>query len=260
MVSYAGRSQKPAGEQGKAVTPKADVLVLIPSYNERETIERTLSEVLEHNPNVEILVLDDSSPDGTAEIVLAMAENDSRIQLLVRPNKEGLGKAYLAGFAWGLGKAHSHFVEMDADGSHRAADLTKLLRKRDEADLVIGSRWVDGGTVRNWPWYRKWISRGGNRYASWALQSSVRDLTAGFRIYSRELLEALPLNEVTAQGYGFQVELAWRAEQLGAKILEVPIEFVEREHGASKMTSDIVFEALRLVTKWGIAQRRSGRR
>lgn len=239
---------------------KSEVLVLIPTYNERETIEKTLTEVLEHNPDVDILVLDDSSPDGTAEIVLSLAETDSRVQLLVRSKKEGLGKAYLAGFEWGLGRAYHHFVEMDADGSHRAIDLARLLRQRDEADLVIGSRWVEGGAVRNWPWHRRLISRGGNRYAAWALNSRVHDLTAGFRVYSRDLLEALPLGDVSAQGYGFQVELAWRAEQLGAKILEVPIEFVEREQGTSKMTTGIVLEALQLVTKWGIAQRRSGRR
>lgn len=234
--------------------------MLIPTYNERETIERTLLDVLEHNPDVEILVLDDSSPDGTAEVVLGLTELDRRVQLLVRPNKEGLGKAYLAGFEWGLGKAYQHFVEMDADGSHRAIDLAKLLRHRDEADLVIGSRWIQGGAVRNWPWYRRLISRGGNRYAAWALGSKVRDLTAGFRIYSRELLESLPLGNVSAQGYGFQVELAWRAERLGARILEIPIEFVEREQGTSKMTSGIVVEALRLVTKWGINQRLFRRR
>ncbi len=240
--------------------PKSEVLVLIPTFNECETIEKTLLEVRAHNPDVDILVLDDSSPDGTAEIVLAIAENDSRVHLLVRAKKEGLGKAYLAGFEWGLGRAYHHFVEMDADGSHRAIDLAKLLRHRDEADRVIGSRWTEGGSVRHWPWHRRFISRVGNRYAAWALGSKVRDLTAGFRVYSRDLLETLPLGTVSAQGYGFQVELAWRAEQLGAKILEIPIEFVEREQGTSKMTTGIVLEALRLVTKWGIAQRRSGRR
>lgn len=230
-------------------------LVLMPTFNELESLPNTVATLLESNPSVHLLIIDDDSPDGTGQLADRMAAKDSRINVLHRLGKQGLGRAYLAGFEWGLGRDYTHLIEMDADGSHRAVDLPKLLAASVSADLVIGSRWVPGGRVENWPKLRQFISRSGNTYARLMLNSSLRDLTAGFRVYSRELLQRLPLSEVEAQGYGFQVEMTWRSLQLGAKIVEVPITFIERAEGNSKMSLKIVFEALLLTTVWGLTSR-----
>jgi dolichol-phosphate mannosyltransferase len=227
------------------------VLVIIPTYNESANISEVLTSVLLHNPGVEILVVDDNSPDGTAGIAMDFAETEPKVKVLKRISKQGLGPAYLAGFNFGFESNFDRIVEMDADGSHRAEDLAKMLQV--DADLVIGSRWVDGGSVVNWPWYRVLISRFGNGYARLMLGTKIRDMTAGFRVYRAGFLRELVREEVSSQGYSFQVELAYRASRLG-KVAEVPIVFVERERGQSKMTLGIVIEALVNVTKWGIGR------
>lgn len=228
------------------------ILVMMPTYNEIQTLERSVAELFKHNPNVELLVIDDNSPDGTGALADKLAASLPAMQVLHRKDKAGLGRAYLAGISWGIANSFEFLVQMDADGSHRAQDLPKLLEHAGLEDLVIGSRWVPGGAVRNWPWYRMLISRFGNFYAARMLGSNLGDLTAGFRVYGKELLLKLPLESVAAQGYGFQVEMTRNVLAIGSKVIEVPIEFVERENGVSKMTLAIVLEAFVLATKWGI--------
>jgi dolichol-phosphate mannosyltransferase len=225
-------------------------LVVMPTFNERESLPVTLAGLLDLVPDVDVLIVDDASPDGTGALADEIAAKDSRVQVLHRSTKNGLGGAYLAGFEWAFENAYDQIVEMDADGSHQPQDLLRLLARAGEADLVIGSRWVSGGSVRNWPWYRKLISKSGTFYASIMLGSQIRDITAGFRVYNAEFLKSLDLAGVAARGYGFQVEMAWRSEAAGGIILEVPITFVERTMGSSKMSTGIVLEALWLVTKW----------
>jgi dolichol-phosphate mannosyltransferase len=226
-------------------------LVILPTYNEAENIVESLNALFEHNPEVDALVVDDGSPDGTAQLVEKLCAADSRVHLMKRTNKDGLGAAYRAGFAWGLERGYDLLVEMDADGSHRAVDLPRLLDRAVDADLVIGSRWVSGGAVVNWPAHRQFLSRMGNRYASVMLRSSIRDLTAGFRVYRAEVLLQVLSHEIAAQGYSFQVEMAWLTARAGFRVAEVPITFVERVNGTSKMSSAIVLEALWLITRWG---------
>ena len=230
------------------------ILVMMPTYNEIQTLERSVAELFKHNPNVELLVIDDNSPDGTGALADKLAASLPAMQVLHRKDKAGLGRAYLAGISWGIANSFEFLVQMDADGSHRAQDLPKLLEHAGLEDLVIGSRWVPGGAVRNWPWYRMLISRFGNFYAARMLGSNLGDLTAGFRVYGKELLLKLPLESVAAQGYGFQVEMTKNVLAIGSKVIEVPIEFVERENGVSKMTLAIVLEAFVLATKWGITR------
>jgi glycosyltransferase involved in cell wall biosynthesis len=229
-------------------------LVMMPTYNEIETLEKSVADLFRHNPNVELLVIDDNSPDGTGALADNLSASLNAMHVLHRSGKEGLGKAYLAGIHWGMANGFELFVQMDADGSHRAQDLPKLLESAGLDQLVIGSRWVPGGAVRNWPWYRMLISRFGNFYAARMLGSNLGDLTAGFRVYGKELLLKLPLESVAAQGYGFQVEMTKNVLAIGGKVIEVPIEFVERENGVSKMTLAIVLEAFVLATKWGITR------
>jgi len=229
-------------------------LVMMPTYNEIETLEKSVADLFSHNPNVELLVIDDNSPDGTGALADSLAASLIAMHVLHRGGKEGLGKAYLAGISWGIANGFEFLVQMDADGSHRAEDLPKLLERAGLDQLVIGSRWVPGGAVRNWPWYRMLISRFGNFYAARMLGSNLGDLTAGFRVYGKELLLELPLESVAAQGYGFQVEMTKNVLAIGSKVTEVPIEFVERENGVSKMTLAIVLEAFVLATKWGITR------
>jgi glycosyltransferase involved in cell wall biosynthesis len=229
-------------------------LVIMPTYNELASLEATVMAVLKHAPEVDVLVVDDGSPDGTGLLADGLAQGNARVSVLHRTEKLGLGAAYLAGFNWGFERGYSTLVEMDADGSHRAEDLPKLLARTQEAELVIGSRWVDGGAVVNWPWYRKAISKGGTRYADLMLGSKIKDMTAGFRAYDAEFLKSLDLAGVAARGYAFQVEMAWRTQRAGGRVIEVPIVFVERVEGVSKMTTAIVLEALWLVTKWGLSR------
>lgn len=229
-------------------------LVMMPTYNEIETLETSVLNLFEHNPNVDLLVIDDNSPDGTGALANRLATENSRIQVLHRSGKAGLGKAYIAGFEFGLLNQYALLVQMDADGSHRPQDLPMLLEAASRCDLVIGSRWIIGGAVSNWPWYRQAISQFGNWYASKMLGLRIGDVTAGYRIYRSSLIEKLNLGKIQAQGYGFQVEMTLRSKQAGAEICEVPILFVERENGRSKMTMEIIIEAFLLATKWGLAR------
>jgi glycosyltransferase involved in cell wall biosynthesis len=226
-------------------------LVVIPTYNEAETIAETVSLVLEVVPELSVLVVDDSSPDGTAVIVREFFADQPRVHLLTRSQKQGLGLAYLEGFQWAFSEGFDFVVEMDADGSHRASDLASLVEASISADLVIGSRWVHGGEVENWPWFRKLISRIGNRYAKAILGTAIFDMTSGFRVYRAKFLQQLVSEPVSSHGYSFQVELAYLASKAGS-VVEVPITFVERVNGKSKMTLAIVLEALTKVTFWGI--------
>jgi dolichol-phosphate mannosyltransferase len=230
-------------------------LVIIPTYNEREALPVQLAAVRGAAPEVDILVADDNSPDGTGEWADAVAAEDSQVHVLHRDGKAGLGAAYIAGFAWGIERGYDIIIEMDADGSHRAVDLPRLLERVHDADLVIGSRWVDGGSVVNWPWRRKFLSVNANRYVRLAMGLKVRDATAGFRAYRATTLASLDLASVESQGYCFQVDMTWRVVQVGGRVVEVPITFVERELGVSKMSGDIIREALVKTTVWG-AQRR----
>lgn len=230
-------------------------LVIIPTYNEREAMPVQVAAVREHVPDVDILIADDNSPDGTGALADDLAARDARVRVLHRPAKAGLGAAYLEGFAWGLARGYEVIVEMDADGSHRAVDLPLLLACIGEADLVIGSRWIEGGSVVNWPSRRKFLSVNANRYVRLAMGLKVHDATAGFRAYRAGALAGLDLADVESQGYCFQIDMTWRIVRAGGSVVEVPITFVERELGVSKMSGSIIREALIKVTVWG-AQRR----
>jgi glycosyltransferase involved in cell wall biosynthesis len=232
----------------------APVLVLVPTFNERENVERTVARLRAAVPDAHVLVVDDASPDGTGAEAARLAAADPLVHVLHRPGKAGLGAAYVAGFRWGLARNFAVLVEMDADGSHPPEELPRLLAALRHADLVLGSRWVAGGAVRNWPWARRWLSRGGNAYTRMALGIPLRDATGGFRAFRRTVLERLPLDEIQSQGYCFQVDLAWRTLRAGFRVIEVPITFVERTAGTSKMSRAIVAEALWRVTWWGLAR------
>ena len=229
-----------------------NTLVIMPTYNEALNLEHSVSDLFEHNPGVKLLIVDDGSPDGTGDIADTLAAADKRISVMHRKEKSGLAGAYKAGFAWGIERGFEFLVEMDADGSHRAQDLPKLLAAAPTNDLVIGSRWTKGGKVENWPWHRMMLSRWGNIYAQFMLASSTHDMTAGFRVYKSSLLQRLDLEHLSARGYSFQVEMTRKSEQARATIIEVPITFIEREHGVSKMSRSIVLEAMLLVTKLGL--------
>jgi dolichol-phosphate mannosyltransferase len=236
------------------------VLVIIPTYNERENLPPILDRVAAAVPAAHVLVVDDGSPDGTGALADERAAADERVHVLHRAGKGGLGAAYVAGFRWGLGRDYDALVEMDADGSHAPEQLPDLLAALDRADVVLGSRWVDGGSVVDWPRRRELLSRGGNAYARMMLGLPVRDATGGYRVYRRRVLESIDLGSVDSQGYCFQVDLVWRAWRAGFVVTEVPIRFVERVAGASKMNRAIVSEALWRVTLWGIQARTRQRR
>ena len=227
-------------------------LVVIPTYNERENLPGLVRSLRSRYPKVAVLVVDDDSPDGTGDQADRLAAADPLVFVLHRERKEGLGVAYRAGFEWGLGSDYDRFVEMDADGSHSPAELRRLLNASHTADLVIGSRWVAGGRVVDWPWYRRLISRMGTQYARLWLGLPVRDATAGFRVLSRRALERLDLDAIASHGYCFQIDVARRVQAAGLPILEVPVTFEERKHGRSKMTMGIILEALWRVTVWGL--------
>lgn len=228
------------------------VLVIMPTFNESGNIAKSVELLFRFNPNVDLLIVDDSSPDGTGEIADRLAAKNKNIKVLHRKGKEGLGAAYLAGFDWAISRGYDFLVEMDADGSHRAEDLPALIEKCQTNDLVIGSRYVRGGKTVNWPFYRKWLSRGGNIYARVMLGARLNDMTAGFRIFRTSFLRELNLKGINAKGYSFQIEMAYRTIQAGGRVAEVPITFIEREIGSSKMSGNIVSEALLLITKFGI--------
>jgi dolichol-phosphate mannosyltransferase len=237
------------------MTERGRVLVVVPTYNERENIEAILARLRASVPDAHVLVVDDNSPDGTGKLAEEIAEQDDAVQVLHRTVKDGLGQAYIAGFRWALGAGYGVVVEMDADGSHAPEELPRLLAALDDADLVLGSRWVPGGSVVNWPWSRLVLSRGGNLYTRIMLRMPFRDATGGYRAYRTDVLRALDLDEVASQGYCFQVDLVRRIWQAGYRVAEVPITFAERERGQSKMSGSIVREALWRVTLWGLSSR-----
>ena len=227
----------------------------MPTYNERQNLESIAGRVRAAMPEADLLVVDDNSPDGTGDIADKLAETDSHVQVIHRTGKAGLGKAYIAGFGWALDRGYDVIVEMDADGSHQPEHLPGLVGALAHADLAIGSRWVRGGKVVNWPKSREVLSRGANVYTRLVLGLGVRDATAGFRAYRASTLQKISLNQVESTGYCFQIDLTSRVSRADLKIVEVPITFVEREHGASKMSNGIILEAFLRVAQWGIAQR-----
>ena len=231
------------------------VLVIIPTYNESESLPGVLERLRRAVPDAHVLVADDNSPDGTGALADALAAKDDHIHVLHRAGKEGLGKAYLAGFAWALERGYDVIVEMDADGSHRPEELPRLLAQIPHADVVLGSRWVPGGAVVNWPASRRVLSQGGSLYTRLALGIPTRDATGGYRAYRATALRELDLETVESNGYCFQIDLLWRALLRGLVVREVPITFVEREAGTSKMSGRIVREALVNVGRWGAAYR-----
>jgi dolichol-phosphate mannosyltransferase len=231
----------------------AEILIVVPTYNEIESLEAILGRLRQSVPHADVLIVDDSSPDGTGQLADRIAAADPAVSVLHRVEKDGLGRAYLAGFAAALAAGYAYVVEIDADGSHDPAELPPMLQLAESgADLVLGSRWVPGGSVVNWPWLRQVISRAGNTYARTVLRSKIHDITSGFRVYRATALDSLALGDVSSQGYCFQVELAWLLEKGGHNIKEHPIAFVERATGRSKMHGGIVLEALLRVTWWGL--------
>lgn len=231
------------------------VLVIVPTFNEVENIAIIVGRVRAAVPEVDILIADDNSPDGTGALADRMAAEDGHIHVLHRAGKQGLGAAYVAGFGWAADHDYDAVVEMDADGSHAPEELPTLLDALGDADVVLGSRWVQGGSVVNWPLHRLLLSRGGNLYTRMMLGIPVHDATGGYRAYRMPVLQKIDVAAVASQGYCFQVDLAWRAYQAGFRVVEVPIRFAERERGVSKMSSSIVREALWRVTVWGVRSR-----
>jgi dolichol-phosphate mannosyltransferase len=222
-------------------------LVIIPTYNERDNIRRLIPAVLERAPSLEVLVVDDGSPDGTGRVVESLAEKDRRVRILHRPDKQGLGRAYVAGFRYALAGSYQYIIQMDGDFSHRPEDLPRLLWAAKDADLVIGSRSVPGGRVENWAFLRQLVSKGGSLYARILLGLPIRDCTSGFKCFRRRVLEAIDLGNVQANGYGFQVEINYLCHLAGFHIAEVPIVFPDRIAGRSKMNWQIALEAAALV-------------
>jgi len=228
------------------------VLVVMPTFNEAGNIVHAVDELFTHNPDVELLIVDDDSPDGTGKLADQIAKADARINVLHRKDKQGLGAAYIAGFEYAFAGGYDYVVEMDADGSHSAQDLPKLLEVCQDYDLVIGSRYIKGGRVINWPLHRQLLSKGGNIFAKIMLGQKINDMTAGFRVFRTAFLKTMNLDSINARGYSFQIEMAYRTIRSGGRTTEVPIVFIEREIGESKMSKDIVFEALLLMTRLGL--------
>ncbi|MGE9807564.1 MULTISPECIES: polyprenol monophosphomannose synthase [unclassified Janibacter] len=235
--------------------PIRSVAVFIPTYNELENLPRIVRRVRTSVPDADIVVLDDDSPDGTGQLADELAAADDHVKVIHRAVKSGLGAAYIEGFKWGLEQGYDALVEMDADGSHRPEHLPTMLAAAADADLVIGSRWVRGGEVVNWPASRKALSVGANAYTKILLGMPVQDATAGYRVYRADALRRIGLERVASQGYCFQVDLTRRAVRRGLTVVEVPISFVEREIGVSKMSGEIVKESLERVTRWGVSYR-----
>jgi dolichol-phosphate mannosyltransferase len=230
--------------------------MVVPTYNEADNLAWVVERLRVAEPSVDLLVVDDSSPDGTGEIADRLAAADQAVHVLHRPGKGGLGAAYLAGFAWALDAGYDVVGEMDADGSHQPEQLHRLLEALLDADLVIGSRWIPGGSVVNWPLRREALSRGGNLYVRVLLGIEIRDATAGFRVFRRSALEKIDLASVQSTGYVFQTDLVTRCLRAGLTVREVPIEFVERVRGDSKMSGAVAVESLRRITRWGLRERR----
>lgn len=232
------------------------VCMVIPTYDEVDNIERVVGELRAAQPDVHVLVIDDGSPDGTGEVADKLAAADEHVRVVHRREKAGLGAAYLHGFQVALDAGFDVIGEMDADGSHRPDQLGRLLTALRDADVVIGARYVRGGEVVNWPLSRQALSRGGNLYVRLLLGLRLKDATAGFRVYRRSALETIDLSSIRSTGYVFQTELAHRAVQAGLRVVEVPISFVEREYGESKMSRAVAVESLKRITAWGLAERR----
>jgi len=233
-----------------------DAVVVIPTYCERESLAEIVRRIRSAQPGIHVLVVDDNSPDGTGEIADRLAANSPRVHVLHRPGKQGLGAAYRAGFAWALEHRYGYVFEFDADGSHQPEELGGFLELLDAgAGLVIGTRWMPGGVVRNWPMHRRALSRSGTAFARFMLRSRLRDITSGYRGFRAETLVAADYGSLVSQGYCFQIELAWRVELAGIPIAEQPITFVERAEGRSKMSIGIVLEAMVQVFGWGIRDR-----
>jgi dolichol-phosphate mannosyltransferase len=222
-------------------------LILIPTYNEKENLPTLVARLRAEVPEAHLLVVDDGSPDGTGAMADAMAEEDPQIHVLHRTSKDGLGRAYLAGFAWGLTRGYTRLVQMDADLSHDPADVPKLLAAAESADFVLGSRYVPGGGTVNWGLLRRMLSRGGSLYARTILRLPHHDLTGGFKCWNRRVLEAIDLPTIRSNGYSFQIEMTFRAIRRGFRAVEVPIVFSDRVDGVSKMSKRIVFEAVGMV-------------
>lgn len=232
------------------------VVMVVPTYNEAENLRPLLRRLRAAQPAVDVLVVDDASPDGTGAIADDLAARDTQVSVLHRTAKEGLGAAYLHGFRVALDAGYDVVGEMDADCSHQPEQLGALLAALGAADLVIGSRWMPGGSIVNWPRHRELLSRGGNLYTRMLLGMPVRDATAGYRLFRRATLEAIDLDAVQSLGYVFQADLAYRTVRAGLRVVEVPIEFVERERGESKMSGAVATESLRRITRWGVSERR----
>jgi dolichol-phosphate mannosyltransferase len=232
------------------------VVMVVPTYNERDNLAWIVGRVRSANPDVDVLVVDDDSPDGTGDLADDLAAADPQVTVVHRAEKAGLGAAYLHGFRVALDRGYDVVGEMDADGSHQPEQLPLLRAALADADLVIGSRWVSGGSVVNWPLSRKMLSVGGNLYARMLLGIPLRDVTAGYRLFRRTTLEAIDLCSVESAGYIFQADLAFRTQRAGLRVVEVPIEFVERVRGESKMSRDVATESLRRITRWGLRERR----
>jgi dolichol-phosphate mannosyltransferase len=231
------------------------VLVVLPTYNEAENIGEVLGRTREALPDADVLVVDDGSPDGTADLAEGIGRDAGHIEVLRRDRRRGLGDAYRAGFSWGMDHGYDAMIEMDSDLSHDPAALPSLVAPLEDHDLVIGSRYVAGGSIPEWAPHRRFLSRGGNVYSAWMLGVPVKDMTAGYRAYRATVLKDIDLQTIRADGYGFQIEMTYRTAQVGGRICEVPIRFVDRQLGQSKMSSRIVFEALWLVTRWGVKRR-----
>jgi dolichol-phosphate mannosyltransferase len=252
-------SDNPDDEHNRENSPNRSVVVIIPTYNERENLARILDRVRVSVPDAHVLVVDDNSPDGTGTLADELAAEDAHIHVLHRSEKKGLGAAYITGFRWALDEGFGAVVEMDADGSHQPEQLRFLLAALDRSDLVIGSRWVPGSYVINWPKSRQLLSKSGNAYARFMLGTGqgtgLHDLTAGYRVYRDTALRRIGLENLQAQGYSFQVELTVRALRAGLVVIELPITFVQRAIGSSKMNGAIVVEALWRITQWGVTER-----
>ncbi len=231
------------------------IVMVVPTYNEADNLAWIVGRLRVAQPTVDVLVVDDESPDGTGAIADDLARRDPQVHVAHRAFKGGLGAAYRHGFAWALDQGYDVIGEMDADGSHQPEQLHRLLSALPDADLVIGSRWVPGGSVVNWPVRRELLSRGGNLYVRMLLGLEVRDSTAGFRLFRRATLEAIGLDQVRSTGYVFQTDLVTRTLRAGLRVREVPIEFVERVRGDSKMSGTVAVESLRRITAWGVRER-----
>ena len=231
------------------------VVIVVPTYNEADNLAWIVGRVRAAQPDVDVLVVDDGSPDGTGRIADELASADPHVKVVHRTQKAGLGAAYRAGFRVALDAGYDVIGEMDADGSHQPEQLHRLLDAIRSADLVIGSRWIPGGSIVNWPRSREALSRGGNIYVRLLLGIDVHDATAGFRLFRRATLEKIDIDSVHSTGYVFQTDMAYRTLRAGLKVVEVPIEFIERERGDSKMSRDVAIESLKSITTWGLRER-----